>query len=67
MRGASACSSPPQMPMRVAMRTGLAMQACAIIGVRTSGMLMVVKVIPTSAYSLDVQRVQASSSAFDAT
>ena len=76
------------MPMRVAMRTGLKMQACAtmspassgdsvgtllyrpvgaIMGVRTSGMLMVVNEIPWSANSLEAQRVQASSAALDAT
>ena len=34
---------------------------------RTSGMLIVVKVMPRSANSLDAQRVHASSAAFDAT
>ena len=66
-RGKTACSSCPVMPRRVAMRTGLKMQACAIMsaassgdsvgtllyspvgaimGVRTSGILMVVNEIP---------------------
>ena len=39
----------------------------AIMGVRTSGMLMVVKVMPWSANSLLAQRVQASSAALLAT
>jgi hypothetical protein len=36
-RGASACSTSPVMPSRVAMRTGLKMQACAIMSAASSG------------------------------
>ena len=39
----------------------------AIIGVRTSGILMVVNLMPTSASSDEAQRVHASSAAFEAT
>src|SRR5512144_2821843 len=39
----------------------------AIIGVRTSGMLIVVNLMPTSANSDDAQAVHASSAAFEAT
>jgi hypothetical protein len=36
-RGTSACSTWPVMPSRVAMRTGLKMQACAIMSAASSG------------------------------
>jgi hypothetical protein len=39
----------------------------AIIGVFTSGMLIVVKLMPRSEYSACAQRENASSAAFDAT
>ena len=36
-RGAMACSTSPKMPRRVATRTGLKMQACAIMSAASSG------------------------------
>src|SRR5205814_441220 len=36
-RGSSACSTSPDTPSRVAMRTGLATQACAIMSAASSG------------------------------
>ena len=43
------------------MRTGLNIPAWAIIGVRTSSMLMVVNEMPWSANSMEAHRVQALS------
>ena len=37
-RGTSACSTWPKMPSRVAMRTGLLMQACATMSAASSGL-----------------------------
>ena len=44
-----------------------ALAIALVAGVRTSGILMVVKLMPWSANSLEAQRVQASSAALEAT